>query len=133
VLLPVLFLLIGLGLLGYSGYEVVQQRTLDRDGVRTEGEVVRHRRTSSNENPRKPALTAIVRFADAQGQVHEVTAGSSGVEGLPVGGRAPVRYLPGSPRTARVDLPSKQRQRLIALPAGGAIFTTVALIMLTTH
>lgn len=102
--------------------EAVLQRRLRHEGIHTEGLVVRHR---SQRQQGSTHFWATVNFVDAQGSPHEFEANVSGVEGLPVGGRTHVVYLPGAPKTARLDL-SRQRLWSIVLPFGVGIAFTAA-------
>lgn len=123
-LLFVLFLLAGPAIIGAGIRDVVRRRRLRREGVSVEGLVIRHH---ASRNQGGVDYFAVINFVDARGGSHEFQANGSGVKDLPVGGRAPVRYLPGAPKTACLDTP---RQRLlgIALPFGiGIAFTVTGL------
>ncbi|MEU7487056.1 DUF3592 domain-containing protein [Streptomyces sp. NPDC042319] len=128
--LAVLFLLMGPVVIGFGIREAALQRRLRHEGIRTEGLVVRHRRKSSSEGGH--TTFAVVNFVDAQGGPHEFQAQSSGVKGLPVGGQAPVLYLPGAPKTARLDISSKRVGHLVASSVGGIAFMAIAIWMLST-
>jgi hypothetical protein len=117
----------GLVLIGIAAREAVHQRRLWREGVRTEGLVVRHRRSSGGEGG--SVSFAVVNFVDVQGRPHEFEVGA---KGLAVGGQAPVVYLPGAPETARVDLSSKRRASFGLLLVGGIGFMVAAIEMLPT-
>ncbi|MEV1085973.1 DUF3592 domain-containing protein [Streptomyces sp. NPDC050211] len=122
-------LLIGLIVIGFGIRETALQRRLRREGIRTEGLVVRHRRHRVQKGT---VFFAVVNFVDAQGTSHEFEAKVSGVKGLPVGGQAPVVYLLGAPKTARLDQTQK-RFESVALPLlAGIAFTTAAIWMLYT-
>ncbi|MFG2324552.1 DUF3592 domain-containing protein [Streptomyces sp. NPDC048568] len=124
-----LLLLAGLAVVGAGIHEAVLQRRLRRAGTRADGLVVRHHRSTGTRGE-GVTFTAVVEFTDAQGCSHQFQARTSGVKRLPVGGRAPVRYLPGAPSTARVDLTGK-RVESVVLPLGaGGLFTAVAIWML---
>ncbi|WP_432080972.1 DUF3592 domain-containing protein [Streptomyces sp. WAC 04229] len=124
-----LLLLAGLAVLGAGMYEAVLQRRLRRAGASADGLVVRHHRGTGTRGE-GVTFTAVVEFTDAQGCSHQFQARTSGVKRLPVGGRAPVRYLPGTPGTARVDLTGK-RVESVVLPLGaGGLFVAVAIWML---
>ncbi|WP_329471300.1 DUF3592 domain-containing protein [Streptomyces sp. NBC_01723] len=124
-----LLLLAGLAVVGAGIHEAVLQRRLRRAGTRVDGLVVRHHRSTGTRGE-GVTYTAVVEFTDAQGCSHQFQARTSGVKRLPVGGRAPVRYLPGAPSTARVDLTGK-RVESVVLPLGaGGLFTAVAIWML---
>jgi len=128
--LLVLFLLAGLATIGVGIHEVVRQRRLRREGISVDGLVVRHH---SQRTQGGRVVHAVVNFVDAQGGgPHEFRAHGSGVKGLPVGGRAPVRYLPGAPKTARLDT-SRQRLLGIVLPFGvGIVFVAGGIWGLST-
>ncbi|NGO46018.1 DUF3592 domain-containing protein [Streptomyces ureilyticus] len=122
-------LLIGLIVIGFGIRETALQRRLLREGIRTEGLVVRHRRHRVQKGD---VFFAVVNFVDAQGISHEFEAKVSGVKGLPVGGQAPVLYLLGAPKTARVD-DSRKRLESMGLPlVFGTVFTAAAIWMLYT-
>ncbi|MFG3257925.1 DUF3592 domain-containing protein [Streptomyces sp. NPDC048172] len=122
--LLVLCLLTGPVIIAVGIREEAHQRRLRREGVTTEGRVVRHR---VSRHQGSNSYFAVVGFTDAQGIRHEFEAKVSGVAGLPVGGRAPVRYLPGAPKTARID-GSRQRLWGLALPLlVGTAFTAAGL------
>ncbi len=122
-------LLIGLIVIGFGIRETALQLRLRREGIRTEGLVVRHRRERIQ---RGTVFFAVVNFVDAQGTSHEFEAKVSGVRGLPVGGQAPVVYLLGAPKTARLDH-SRKRLESIGLPlVAGIVFTAAAIWMLYT-
>ncbi|MET8021888.1 DUF3592 domain-containing protein [Streptomyces decoyicus] len=128
--LPVLFIIIGFVGFGYAIREFALQRRLRREGVRAEGVVVRHRSSRSNEGT---VYFAVVNFVDAQGSPHEFEGKASGVKGLPLGGQAPVLYLPSAPQTARIDL-SSMRGTTLGLPlVAGAGFMVCAIAMLIGH
>lgn len=128
-LLFVLFLLAGPASIGTGIHEVVRQRRFRREGVSAEGLVVRHH---SKRSQGGFVFYAVINFVDVQGSPHEFQAAGSGVKGLPVGGRAPVRYLPGAPKTARLDT-SWQRFLGIVLPFGiGIAFTATGIWGLAT-
>ncbi|MBY8862230.1 DUF3592 domain-containing protein [Nocardia sp. CA2R105] len=114
---PLLSTVAGLLLLGYAVREAVYQRRLRREGIRTEGVVVRHNRQMGTEG----GSHAMVQFVDAQGTLQEFRAAVSGIKGLPVGGRAPVVYLPGVPKSGRLDLASKLRFALLFPAVAGTI------------
>ncbi|MEW2548610.1 DUF3592 domain-containing protein [Streptomyces sp. NPDC047002] len=126
----VLLLLLGVAGIGSGIYEAVVHRRLRREGVRVQGVVVRHRRSGSAKDG--VSYTAVVGFFDAQGSRHEFEAGLSGVKGLPVGGAAPVLYLPGAPKTARVDLAGKRIGNVAFPMAIGGVFTAAAVFLLAT-
>jgi hypothetical protein len=115
-----LFLLAGPVIIGIGVRQAALQRRLLREGVRTDGVVVRHR----TDNDIGRATWAVVDFVDAEGNRHEFESDFSGVRGLPVSGRAPVLYFPGDPKSARLDLPSK-RVGSIVLPLAIGIAWTV--------
>jgi hypothetical protein len=116
----------GLLLFGYAVREAVHQRRLRREGVRTEGVVVRHRRQQGTDG----GYHAVVQFVDAQGTVHEFQAAVSGTKGLPVGGRAPVVYLPGVPKSGRLDLASKLLSALWFPAVAGTVSIFFGILML---
>jgi hypothetical protein len=128
--LVLMLLLAGPVTIGFSIYEAAHHRRLLRAGVRAEGMVVRHRRQSSAKGG--TAYFAVVNFVDAQGIPHEFEANSSGVRGLPVGGRAPVVYLPGAPESARLDLSGRRLASILVPLGGGILFTAVGIWMLST-
>ncbi|MFT2018445.1 DUF3592 domain-containing protein [Streptomyces sp. 796.1] len=107
------FLLASFSVFVRSVYEVVLRRRLRRDGVRVEGVVVRHREEVKEEGVSR---FAVVGFVDAQGRSHEFERWASGVRGLPVGGKVRVHYLPDSPDSARIDLPSLRSFLGLAVP-----------------
>ncbi|OEU96334.1 DUF3592 domain-containing protein [Streptomyces oceani] len=107
-----LFLLTSPVIIGVGFREVVNQRRLLRGGVRTNGLVVRHRASYSQGTP---SYFAVVSFHDAKGERHEFEASFSGVRGLPVGGPAPVLYLPGDPKGGQLDLTSKRRGSVLLI------------------
>ncbi|MGW8776585.1 DUF3592 domain-containing protein [Streptomyces sp. NPDC055796] len=124
-------LLAGLTLLGFGTCEAVVQQRLRREGIRVRGLVVRHH----TDGPRidgGPVYFAVVEFVDAQGSRHTFQAKSSGVEGFPVGGGVPVRYLPEAPQGARIDLRRRRIAEVASLLAGGTLFTAIGIWMLAT-
>ncbi|MDT9688472.1 DUF3592 domain-containing protein [Streptomyces sp. P9(2023)] len=124
-------LLAGLTLLGFGTHEVMVQHRLRREGVRVGGRVVHHNMSRSGHRG-SPSYFAVVEFVDAEGRRHAFRSSSSGVEGLPVGGHVPVRYLPDAPTAARIDL-SRRRTADILLPfMGGGLFTFFGIWMLVT-
>ncbi|GAA2088664.1 hypothetical protein GCM10009801_52480 [Streptomyces albiaxialis] len=127
--LLVLCLLTGPVIIGLGIREEAHQRRLRREGITAEGRVVRHR---SSRHQGSVSYFAVVRFVDERGGPHEFEAKVSGVTGLPVGGPAPVRYLPGAPKTARLD-GSGQRFWGLALPLLiGTAFTAAGIWGVTT-
>ncbi|MEU9189555.1 DUF3592 domain-containing protein [Streptomyces sp. NPDC048484] len=125
----VLLLLAGPAIIGVGIHDVVRRRRLRRGGISVEGLVVRHH---ASRNQGGFHYFAVISFVDAQGSPHEFQANGSGVKGLPVGGRAPVRYLPDAPKTARLDT-AWQRFLGIALPFGiGIVFTATGIWGIST-
>ncbi|MFD8825693.1 DUF3592 domain-containing protein [Streptomyces sp. NPDC059605] len=123
-------LVAGITLLGFGVHEVMVRRRLRRGGISVGGLVVRHRRSSSGRGD--AVHFAVVEFVDARGGRHTFESGSSGVKGLPVGGRVPVRYVPDAPAQARIDLAGR-RIGDVALPfMGGGLFTAAGIWMLVT-
>ncbi|MEV0639452.1 DUF3592 domain-containing protein [Streptomyces sp. NPDC050619] len=127
--LRVLLLLIGLIVIGFGIYEATLHRRLRREGTRTEGRVVRHREKRIQKGT---TYFAVVDFVDAQGTRHEFEARVSGVKGLPVGGQAPVVYLLGAPKTARIDHAQKRLESIGIPLLVGIAFTAAAIWMLST-
>ena len=125
-----LLLVAGLALIGVGIHETVLQYRLRRGGTRTEGLVVHHSRSTGTRGEGGATFTAVVEFTDAQGRPHRIQARTSGVENLPVGGRTPVRYLPRTPGTARVDLAGKRVESLVLPLGAGGLFLAVAIWML---
>lgn len=130
-MLLIMVLLAGPLIVGFGVYEAVHDRRLRREGVRVEGRVVRHRRGTS---PRGGGeyFTAVVGFVDPHGRSWECEAKSSGVKGLPVGGPAPVRYVPGAPEGARLDLTGKRLESILGVLAIGTLFTAAGIWMVAT-
>lgn len=124
------FLLTGVVVIGFSMREGAHQRRLRREGIRTEGLVIRHRMETVSGGG--SVAFAVVNFVDAQGGSHEFKCKGSGVWGLPVGGRAPVLYLPGDPETARIDLAWK-RFGNVGVPLMIGIVLTASAIWLFFH
>ena len=122
--LLMLFLLSGPVIIGVGIREALHDRRLRREGVSIEGLVVRHR---SKRQQGKTTYLAVVNFVDAQGNPHEFEAKSSGVKGLPVGGPAPVHYLPGAPKTARLDISGKRLESIITPFVVGIAFTAAGI------
>ncbi|MFB7655213.1 MULTISPECIES: DUF3592 domain-containing protein [unclassified Streptomyces] len=124
-----LLLAAGLVAIGAGIHEAVVQHRLRREGTLAEGMVVDHSRSTG---PRGEGVsyTAVVEFTDAQGRHHRFRSRTSGVKHLPVGGRTPVRYLPGTPGTARVDLAGKRVESLVLPLGAGGLFIAVAIWML---
>ncbi|MER8153645.1 DUF3592 domain-containing protein [Streptomyces sp. NPDC094472] len=125
-----LFLLTGPVIIGIGIREAALQRRLLREGIRTDGLVVRHRITHSV--GKKPVYFAVVNFNDAQGNPHEFESNLSGVGGLPVSGRAPVLYLPGAPKSARLDLSSKRIGGIALVLAIGTVWTVLPIWLLSS-
>ncbi|MFI6376953.1 DUF3592 domain-containing protein [Streptomyces sp. NPDC050546] len=123
-------LLAGLTVLGFGTREAMFQHRLRREGIRVRGLVVRHRVESSAKDG--TFYFAVVEFVDAQGGRHTIESRSSGVKGLPVGGGVPVRYLPGGPEDARIDLTGRRIGEIGSLFAVGALFTAIGIWMLAT-
>ena len=124
-----LFLLASPLLIGIGVREALRLRRLRREGVTAVGQVISHRVTGGMGG----ASFAVVAFVDARGEPHRFESAASGVKGLPVGGRARVRYLPGAPKTARLDH-TRHRTLSVALPlAIGTAFLAAGIWALTTH
>lgn len=119
------FLLAGVVAIGFSMYEGAHQRRLRREGIRTEGLVIRHRMESAPQGA--SVAFVVVNFVDAQGGSHEFQAKTSGVKGLPVGGRASVLYLPDDPETARLDLAWRRFGNVSVPLLSGIALTAVAI------
>ncbi|MFG2226633.1 DUF3592 domain-containing protein [Streptomyces sp. NPDC048644] len=126
-----LSLLAGLTVLGFGTREAVIQHRLQREGIRSRGLVIRHH-MSRSDGDGSPVYFAVVEFVDAQGSRHAFQSGSSGVKGLPVGGRVPVRYLPDAPETARIDLIRRRFGDVASLLAVGSLSTAAGIWMLAT-
>lgn len=126
VWLPVL-LLAGPVIIGIGIWEAAHRHRLQREGNRTDGLVVRHHKTKGL--GKTTNHFAVVNFVDAQGNRHEFQANVSGVEGLPVGRHAPVIYLPGNPKNARLDIASKRLWSIVLPLMIGITFTAVAIWM----
>lgn len=124
-------LLAGAALLGFATRETVIQQSLQRRGTRVGGLVVGHHESGTKRHG-GPAYFAVVEFVDAQGIRHIFQSSSSGVNGLPVGGRVPVRYHPDTPKLARIDLASRRIGDVVFLFAGGSLFTAAGIWMLVT-
>ncbi|MGP3972734.1 DUF3592 domain-containing protein [Streptomyces sp. 8N114] len=124
-----LFLLAGPVIIGIGIREAALQRRLLREGIRTDGLVVRHRIKQSL--GKKPAYFAVVNFVDAQGNQHEFECNVSGVKGLPVSSRAPVLYLSGAPKSARLDLSSKRIGGTVLVFTIGIVWTALPIWLLS--
>ncbi|MFF9477981.1 DUF3592 domain-containing protein [Streptomyces sp. NPDC014733] len=124
-----LSLMAGLVLVGFLVHETVNQRRLRRDGVHIEGWVVRHD-VSSGGRGSGNVSTPVIGFVDAQGRAHEFRAHMSGVRGYPVGGRAPVWYVPGAPKTARIDDSRHRVGNILGPLMGSIVFVGVAFLMI---
>ncbi|MFF7609220.1 DUF3592 domain-containing protein [Streptomyces parvulus] len=124
-----LLLVAGLAMIGVGIHETVLQYRLRRGGTRTEGLVVHHSRSTGTRGEGGATFTAVVEFTDTQGRPHQFQARTSGVKHLPVGARTPVRYLPHSPGTARVDLAGKRAESLVLPLGAGGLFIAVAIWM----
>ncbi|MFB7953037.1 MULTISPECIES: DUF3592 domain-containing protein [unclassified Streptomyces] len=123
-------LVAGVTLLGFGVHEAMIRRRLRRGGIGVSGLVVSHRRSSSGRGD--AVHFAVVEFVDERGGRHTFESGSSGVGGLPVGGRVPVRYVSDAPEHARIDLTGR-RIGDVALPfMGGGLFTAVGIWILVT-
>lgn len=109
--LLVLFLVASPALLGVGVREAARQRRLRREGISVQGRVAHHHVTRGMGG----SSYAVVDFVDTEGGSHRFTSRASGVRGLPVGGRAPVRYFPGAPESAQLDL-SWHRSLSVVLP-----------------
>ena len=123
-----LFLLAGPVIIGIGSREAALQRRLLREGIRTDGLVVRHRIKNSLG---KPIYFAVVSFVDAQGNQQEFESDLSGVKGLPVSSPAPVLYLPGAPKSARLDLSSKRIGGIAFVLAIGIVWTALPIWLLS--
>ncbi|MGW7572546.1 DUF3592 domain-containing protein [Streptomyces sp. NPDC054765] len=117
-------------MIGFGIREAGHQRRLRREGIRTKGLVVRHHRRKSSEGG--TTSFAVINFVDAHGSPHAFQARASGVKGLPVGGSAPVRYLPGAPRSARLDLSPKRLVNFGFPVVAGIGFMAITIWMLST-
>ncbi|GAA2654104.1 DUF3592 domain-containing protein [Streptomyces lunalinharesii] len=126
-----LALLAGLTVVGFGAREAMAQRRLQREGITARGLVVRHHESNSG-NEGGPSYFAVVEFVDAQGTRHEFQSKSSGVKGLPVGGRVPVRYLSDAPKAARIDLATRRLWDVAFPLAAGSLFTGIGIWMLAT-
>ncbi|MEU9338475.1 DUF3592 domain-containing protein [Streptomyces sp. NPDC048290] len=117
------FLLIGLAVLAYGLYEAQLHYRLRRHGIRVMGIVARHESSSGG----GPSLRLVVQFVDEQGQVHEARNREPERMTLRIGGQAPVVYLPGAPRTARIDDGGRSLWRLVLVVGLGCLFTGLSL------
>ncbi|MFB7054115.1 DUF3592 domain-containing protein [Streptomyces vinaceus] len=87
---------VGAALLGVGVYEWAVVSRLRRDGVRTQGTVVR---VVVDDGAQRP----VIEFTAPGGHLIEFSPTTSGVGlGLDVGSTVPVAYPPGRPQTARV-------------------------------
>ena len=123
-----LFLLAGPVIIGIGIREAALQRRLLREGIRTDGVVVRHRATHSVGN--KPVYFAVLNFVDETGSGHEFESKLSGVKGPSVNSRAPVLYLPGRPKSARLDLSSKRIGGAVLVFGIGIVWTAAPIWLL---
>lgn len=88
--------LVGVACLGVGVYERTVVSRLSRDGLRTEGTVVR---VLVDDGAQRP----VIQFTDPRGYLIEFSPTTSGVGlGLDVGSIVPVAYPPGKPQAARV-------------------------------
>ncbi|MFF2652157.1 DUF3592 domain-containing protein [Streptomyces sp. NPDC058045] len=113
-------------LIAFTVHEAVTQWRLRREGLRTWAMVISHRAKSA-EKGGGVVYYPLLRFVDAQGRAHEFEPKESGVRGLPVGGRAPVIYLPDAPGTVRVDLTCRRISTFLWALMGITGFTTFAI------
>ena len=105
ILFGLAFGIAGLYLLRVLALTFLQQRALRRDGIVTDGEVLRFETTSTTDAPvRGPYYAPVVRFKTADGAPIEFTSSQS-VRPNPyaVGQQLRVRYLPSNPLGADVD------------------------------
>ncbi|MFF2652159.1 DUF3592 domain-containing protein [Streptomyces sp. NPDC058045] len=109
-------------IIAFGVHEAVIQRRLVRDGLRAEGTVISVRQVSNGKGGGHHDVP-LVRFVDAQGRAHEFEPNSSVARDIPMGGRAPVIYLPSSPDTARIDGTRIRVLTLGGLLMGALVFT----------
>lgn len=93
-----------------------------RDSVTASGKVIRLERSYSRRFS-KEVYRPVVRFTDGDGKTQIFIAESrSGIVALKPGDLVPVRYLKGSPRTARIDTIAQMWMPHLIVAFIGAIF-----------
>ncbi|MFD5699432.1 DUF3592 domain-containing protein [Streptomyces lasiicapitis] len=120
------FLVIGLAIMGYGVHEAVLDYRLRRHGIRARGLVARYE-SSSGTGGSGPSPHAVVAYVDDQGCMRELQDQRTGRSGLRVGGPAPVIYLPGAPGTARIDIARRSMWRIVPSLTFGCLFASLAL------
>ncbi|WP_432140990.1 DUF3592 domain-containing protein [Streptomyces sp. bgisy084] len=121
----VVFLVIGLAIMGYGVDEAVTHYRLRRHGIRARGLVARYE-SSSGTGGSGPTQHAVVEFVDDQGYMRELRDQGTGHSGLRVGGPALVIYLPSAPGTARIDIAWRSLWRIVPSLAFGCLFAGLA-------
>jgi Protein of unknown function (DUF3592) len=123
----VLFVLIGLAVVGAGVHEAWMLARLRRHGVSAVGLVVRHRVRRSG---RSTTYAPVVSFTDDHGVPREITGSLGGSSPKPAAGsEVPVRYLPDRPEKAQIDLTWYKTVGLALLFGVGGVFVLVPLFL----
>jgi hypothetical protein len=128
-----LLLVIGPVVLVFAGRESRIQRRLRAVGSRTLGEVTRYQRSADAESG-SVSYFPVVSYRDEAGAVHECrSVRSASPQTWPIGRPVPVVYLPGQPKTARLDVRSQRVLAIGVMMFVGVAFIAVGVLMLGVH
>ena len=128
ILFGLAFAIAGVYLLRILALTFMQQRELRRNGIVTDGEILRFETTSTTDAPvRGPYFAPVVRFMTAAGAPIEFTSSQS-VRPNPyvVGQKLPVRYLPADPLGAEIDGVASGWTRIVLIAFAAAVALVVA-------
>lgn len=124
-----IFALVGAAMLATSLFLLVQRNQASRDDLRTEGVV--HDLVPGRDSDGGVTYTAIVRFTDRQGQMHELVDGiASRPPRFARGERVPVLYDPQTPGRAVIDDLWGRLGALLIVGPMGLLFTLLGATLL---
>jgi Protein of unknown function (DUF3592) len=127
VWVSVMLLFVGAAMLAGAWRETLMQSRLRREGVRAEGTVMRNERDPDLEGIRR--TFPIVAYTDTAGDRRECRGAMGSRYGWPVDKQVEVLYLPGRPRTARIDTTSQRVAAISVLVLGGLALMAVGVLI----
>lgn len=104
-LIPLLFVLIGLGLTAGAYFSYRSTQAFLRTALQTEGEVIGYERRNNSEG--EISYYPVIVFTTAEGEEIEFTSSTGGsTRGYKIGTTVPLRYDPALPYNASIDSPA---------------------------
>jgi hypothetical protein len=124
----VMLLVVGAAIVVWAWWETLLQGRLRREGVSTDGTVVRYEESDELDGGRRRRSYPIVAYTDTAGDRQECQ-GAGSRSGWQVGTRVEVLYLPGRPRSARIATAAERVKAISVLVLGGLGLMAVGVLI----